>query len=410
MAARCDERPTAGRGPLAVLSLTTVTSVGKTEHAATRSLFLAPAGLALLVGLDAGLLLAGAPAPWAEPRLEDKHGALMVLGFLGTLIALERAVALRHAAGFAAPALLGTGGLLMILPAPATVGQLLTITGLVALIGVYAALWRRSAESLAELVAVQAVAAFQALVAAALWVRLDLPALVPWLIGFVALTIAAERVELARIAMPDSAVATLCGFAVALTGALTLDLTWRPWGRLAFGGCLVALVVWLVGNDVARRTIRGRGLPRFSAAALLLGYGWLAFGGLVWLLSALPTAGAGARLAPDVTYEIGVHAVFVGFAMSMIVAHAPVILPAILRRPLPYHPVLWLPLAALHLTLAARVLTAMAGGLVGAWPFAALATAVAVLFFVLVAAGLVLSARRGRSTAGHPPAPERRTT
>jgi hypothetical protein len=32
-----------------------------------------------------------------------------------------------------------------------------------------------------------------------------------------------------------------------------------------------------------------------------------------------------------------IHAAFLGFAMSMVMAHAPVIPPAVLRRPLPYH-------------------------------------------------------------------------
>ena len=44
---------------------------------------------------------------------------LLVLGFVGTLIALERAVALRRPAGYPAPALLGLGALLLLSPASA---------------------------------------------------------------------------------------------------------------------------------------------------------------------------------------------------------------------------------------------------------------------------------------------------
>ncbi|MGJ3560863.1 hypothetical protein ACR6C2_30315 [Streptomyces sp. INA 01156] len=57
-------------------------------------MLLLPAGLALLAGLDAALLLLGLPAPVTADRLPEVHGVLMVLGFVGTLIALERAVAL----------------------------------------------------------------------------------------------------------------------------------------------------------------------------------------------------------------------------------------------------------------------------------------------------------------------------
>ena len=61
----------------------------------SRAWLLLPAGLSLLAGLDAGLLLLEVPAPVGAAHLPDVHGPLMVLGFLGTLIALERAVALR---------------------------------------------------------------------------------------------------------------------------------------------------------------------------------------------------------------------------------------------------------------------------------------------------------------------------
>ena len=56
------------------------------------------AGVSLLAGLDAALVLIGLPAPVRTERLPEVHGMLLVLGFVGTLVALERAVALRRTA------------------------------------------------------------------------------------------------------------------------------------------------------------------------------------------------------------------------------------------------------------------------------------------------------------------------
>jgi len=38
------------------------------------------------------------------------------------------------------------------------------------------------------------------------------------------------------------------------------------------------------------------------------------------------------------------HSIFVGFTISMIFGHAPIILPAVLNRMLPYHPSFYLSL------------------------------------------------------------------
>src|SRR3954463_12700357 len=94
-----------------------------------RAVFLLPAGVALLAGLDAALLLLGLPAPVTAARLPEVHGVLMVLGFVGTLIALERAVAVSRAPAYLAPALLGAGGLLLLSPAPLTAGRLVLVAG-----------------------------------------------------------------------------------------------------------------------------------------------------------------------------------------------------------------------------------------------------------------------------------------
>jgi hypothetical protein len=102
----------------------------------SRAVFLVPAGVAMLAGVNAALLLVGVGAPVQSARMPDLHGMLMVAGFLGTLIAMERAVALRHPLGYAAPLLLGVGGLALLTPLPLAVGQLLLVDGAVAFVAV----------------------------------------------------------------------------------------------------------------------------------------------------------------------------------------------------------------------------------------------------------------------------------
>ena len=52
----------------------------------------------------------GLHMPRPRPDFAEVHGPLMVLGFLGTLIALERAVPLDEPVGYLAPAAAGLGG------------------------------------------------------------------------------------------------------------------------------------------------------------------------------------------------------------------------------------------------------------------------------------------------------------
>ncbi len=330
----------------------------------------------MLAGVNAALLLAGVWAPVSAPRLGDLHGMLMVAGFLGTLIAMERAVALRRPLGFLAPGLLGAGAIALLTPAPLVLGQLLLLDGCLAFVAVYAVLWRRNRD---DVVVVELLGAVHLAVGALLWMRLDVPWLMPWLVGFLVLTICAERVELARLAMPASGGRTLVLHAAALTVALVLTLLWPDIGARATGIVIASLVVWLVRHDVARRTIRTTGLPRFSAAALLGGYVWLLLAALAWAVTGAQTEGA--------LYDLVVHSVMLGFAISMVMAHAPIILPAVLRRPLPYRSVMWLPLGLMHLGLAIRI---VAGDLVGVrvlWQVGSVVNVVALLLFFAVAAG-----------------------
>jgi hypothetical protein len=63
--------------------------------------------IALLVAIWAGWIRLGWPFPYAQPTLPFAHGPLMISAFLGTLISLERAVAINKPWMYLAPLLSG---------------------------------------------------------------------------------------------------------------------------------------------------------------------------------------------------------------------------------------------------------------------------------------------------------------
>lgn len=311
-----------------------------------RALLLLPGGFALLAGLDAGLLRLGLAAPVETVRLAEAHGIVLVLGFVGTLIAVERAVAAGRRWCYLAPALLGLGAVLLVTPAPRHLACAALVAGAAMLVAVYVPLWRRSWDTA---VLVQAAGAVLATGAALLWsAGLPVPDLLGWLAGFLVLTIVGERLELARVTMPGVRAELLLGAATAalVVGAVA-QLLWPAAGFALLGAAVLGITCWLFRFDVARRTVHTTGLTRYMAVCLLAGYAWLMVPGLAWLLIGPVDSGRG--------YDAIVHAVMLGFVLSMIMAHAPVILPAVLRRPLPYTPTMYGPVVLLHASLLLRV-------------------------------------------------------
>ncbi|SJN42093.1 hypothetical protein FM104_11755 [Microbacterium esteraromaticum] len=359
-----------------------------------RLIWMLPAGLALLAGLDAGMMLLGLPAPVTTERLPDVHGMLLVLGFVGTLISLERATALGRAYGYIAPALLGIGGiLLVVMPIPLVVAKIVLAAGAASFTLLYVPLWRRQYDAA---LLTQLLAAGLALAGAVLWIGQDtMTRIIPWMIGFLVLTIAAERVELARITMGPQAGIRLLVHAWGVTGALVVGLVFPDAGAILLGITLLSLTGWLIVHDVARRTIRASGVTRYMAACILAGYVWLAVAGLVLLLGS-PTE--------QTAYDAVIHAVFLGYTFSMIMAHATTILPAVLRVPLPYRPAFWVPISLLQVALIVRVWIGDGLGLPVAWQIGGMLGVIALLLFMLTAVTSALlgvpKARTGAKVAG----------
>jgi hypothetical protein len=215
-----------------------------------------------------------------------------------------------------------------------------------------------------------------------------IPQLIPAWAGFLILTILGERLELNRMLRPRrrSRVAFLVAVGVVVAGA-GLSLGWAQAGMRVFGAGLLGLSIWLAMNDLARRTIKIPGLPRFIAATLFGGYAWLAMGGALAVVLGNPYAGP--------RYDAVLHALFLGFVFSAIFAHAPVIVPAVLRVQFHFGKAHYAPVALLHLSLAMRVV----GDLLGAFELrrlGGLLNVVAILFFLGLSA---VSVKRHRARA-----------
>ena len=310
------------------------------------------AACALTAGLWAGLVRLGWRLPPLFLRLPAQHGALMVSGFLGTVISLERAVALsqyRPARGlvYLAPLLAGIGALALFFNLPPVVPRGLSSLGALGLVLIFVTILRLQPTPDH---AVMGAGALLWLIGNGLWLAgLPVFRVVPWWAGFLILTIAGERLELSRVLRPGRrARGAFMAVVVALIAGLLLSLVSLDAGVRLSGLALIALGAWLLRFDIARRTIRRRGLTRFIAACLLPGYVWLIGGGLLWLVY------GGQYLAGPV-YDALMHTLFLGFVFSMIFGHAPIIVPAVLGVTIVYRPLFYLHLALLHLSLLLRV-------------------------------------------------------
>jgi hypothetical protein len=305
--------------------------------AGARLALLLLAAAALASGVAGGLSRLGVPI--SVPAAAAFHGALMTSGFLGTVISLERAVALGSRWAYAAPLASGLGTLLPLLGYHAA-GVWLWLAAPVLLLATSLAIIARQVAAHTVLLAVAAVAwAVGNAIFATPWSA----AAPTWWFAFLVLTIAAERLEMTRLTRRPAMASPLFFAAVALlAGAAVLSIFHPEPGRWAFGAALCALAAWLAVFDIARRTVRAEGFARYAAVALLGGYAWLAIGGVAW------------AMGPD-HRDAGLHALGLGFVFSMIFAHAPLVVPVVLKKRLAYVRFFYAPLALLHLSLAIRL-------------------------------------------------------
>lgn len=342
--------------------------------------------LGLVAGVSAGLLRAGFDLRFADAALAADHGPLMVAAFFGTVIGLERAVAHGSRWAFLAPLAAGAGGIALLLAAPA-----LLALGLFAASGALLTLVTVAAASRQPALHTRLLALAAALLAVAplLWLLGEHDAAIAAWAGFLVLTIAAERLELSRF-LPPSPQATRVFLLIVALLVLGVPLALGDGSLRPFGVALFLLAVWLLRQDVAKRTVLQKGLTRFIAFCLLSGYFWLLLGGALFALQ-----------PPLVLLmDAALHSVFLGFVLAMVFGHAAIIFPAIVRINLPYRPRFYLPLIVLHASLLLRVGGDFASSPeLRAWGAAGNALCIA-LFILTMLAAAIEGGRRKRAAAG----------
>jgi hypothetical protein len=338
--------------------------------------------VALFAGAGAGLVRLGYAMPNLIVGVAAWHGPLMICGFFGVVIALERAVAIGRAWAYAAPLLAGLGSAAVLLGAAGPARWLYLAGSIVLLLG-SVDVWRRQRALFTLAIALAAACWSVGVAAWALGVPVHTVA--PWWLDFLILTIAAERLELSRFMPPSPRAHRL--FAVLLVVLPAATLASLHWSRAlhAYGAALAGLAAWLLQYDIARRTVRQHELTRFIAVCLLSGYAWLAVGGGV-------IAAAGTLLPGSAGYDAALHALLLGFVFSMVFGHAPIIFPAVLRVAVPYHAMFYAPLVVLHTSLLLRLAGDASGGR-GLLRTGGLMAALALALFVLVT---VIAVARGR--------------
>lgn len=270
----------------------------------------------------------------------------MVSGFLGVLIPLERAVAIRQKWMYAVPAIAGLGWITLLF-VPFIGGILLTVAsiGTLMILGVMV----RREPHLHTVTMFVGVLAW--VVGNLLWIAgfAIFQTVYLWM-AFLVLTIGGERLELSRVLRPaPGQLRVFSVIATALSVGAVLFIFDLNLGARLSGLSMLALSLWFLRNDLATRNIRHpNALTRYIAYCLFAGFLWLGLGGILQLYFGGVYAGP--------YYDAALHAIFVGFVISMIFGHAPIIFPAILGAPVIYRPAFYAHLILLHLSLIIRIL------------------------------------------------------
>lgn len=299
--------------------------------------------LAVLGGLNRiGFSAVGMAGPVAV-----HHGGLMVSGFLGTVIAMERAVSLPVKGSLLVPVLNVVGALGLILGMDPVFGVLLMVIASLGLVGLFTFIYQLQ-PSLHNFVLVLGGLCWFVGNGLWWWGR-PVPEAVPWWMGFLILVIAAERLELNRLKrfgllQKASFVGSVVLSLIGMLGVYYSTVL----GAWLYAVGFLGMASWLILHDMVRQLLFAGGERGYTGWCLFSGYLWLAGGALLRMIYPEATAGF--------FYDAYLHSIFLGFVFTMIFGHAFIIMPGVLNVELTYHVGFYVPLILLEATLVFRII------------------------------------------------------
>ena len=296
---------------------------------------------ALILGLLAvvlgGLRLLTTQGIAATPlaTLQAHHGELIVFGFLAPLILTERylgAIAFHLPRSIHAMPFLATlGGLLKLCSwlSGATILNTLGSISLTIAIVFYVYILNMVAKQSAQPLPFR----YMGLGAAALLAGALLnisrspvgnPAFTLLLISFPIFTVIGERVELSRFLSPTVFRRAQWGLWAVTLGSILLLL------RITAVNSSYLLIAWAIFLAIAVAPLVGPELTlvRMGRSGLYRYLGWHLIVAYIWLFAGLVILAVSHESYP--LYDAGTHALAIGFVLTMIMAHAPVIAPVLL--------------------------------------------------------------------------------
>ena len=213
----------------------------------------------------------------------------MISGFLGVLIPLERAVAIRQKWMFLVPALSGLGWTSLFF-VPVLGGTLITL-GSLGTLAILSVMVRREPHIHTI---TMAFGALVWVIGNLLWMfGFPIFQIVFWWMAFLVLTIGGERLELSRVLQPKLwQIRIFSMIAAALIGGAILSIFNLNWGARLSGFSMLTLSLWFLKNDLAAYNIRhANPLTRYIAICLFSGFIWLGIGGALHLIFGATYAG-----------------------------------------------------------------------------------------------------------------------
>lgn len=335
--------------------------------------------LSLLLAIWTGFLRIGVNLPGSLAIAH--HGSLMVNSFLATVIFLERAVSFRSRWLLLLPLINVLSLIAFILDLP-VIAFSLNIAGAAGFLMMCGWFIYKHKEPYYY---VFFVGAFCLLTGNVLLLKSNFyPASIVFWMLFLLFTIVAERLELTRF-LPVKKTAQLSLYCVLTLAVVAAFLPFHSYGTDLLALSFLLTAGWLLRFDMARKALKMQGQHRYSGLLLIAGYFWLIVSGVMLLIWQNIPFG----------YDAMLHSFFIGFVFSMIFSHAPIILPAVIKKPIRiYRPILYYWFVLLQLSLATRIISD-AYGFVEMRKLSGLVNGISlIIFFVTIAATSIAEIRK----------------